>query len=100
MTAHPITRVSSTETFAAMRFDGTRERAEAIIAWIRAAHGDAIAPGHYRPGAGAVVAAVFQPLLGGTMMCALEGQWVVQRSTHYFSAYLPEVFAKLFQVEP
>lgn len=100
MTAHPITRVSSTETFEAMHFDGTKERAEAIIAWIRAAHGDAIAPGHYRAKSGAVEASVFQPLLGGTIMSALAGQWVVQRSTHYFSAYTPEAFAKRFQVEP
>lgn len=98
MTTLPITHVASTETFEAIRFDGSKECAEQIIAWIRAAHGDAIAPGHYQPPTGSVVAAVFQPLLAGSVMAATTGQWVVRKSQHYFAAVAPEVFARKFQV--
>lgn len=100
MTTFPITHVASTETFEAIRFDGSKERAEQIIAWIRSSHGDQIAPGHYRAMVGAIPAAVFQPLLGGTMLCAVTGNWVVRRSEHYFASVAPEIFAKRFRVLP
>lgn len=92
--------VISTEEFEAMRFDGTKERADQIIAWVRAAHGNAIAPGHFRDQVGTIPAAVFQPLLGGTVMSALAGNYVVRRDRHYFAAYAPEVFNKKFRVLP
>ena len=97
MTTAPFCRVALKPTYCtAIRFDGTPEMAQIIIDWIRAA-APHLGVGHHRAACGAISAAVFQPLLGSTLM-ALTGQWVVQVGSDAFKAYSHDAFAAKFEV--
>jgi hypothetical protein len=78
----------------AVRFDGTREHAQAIIGWIRDWHDGEVAVGHFQSGT------LYQPLRSGEVMSAQQGWWIVQIMRLKFVAYHPDVFPQVFEVMP
>ena len=86
-----VTRLTSME---AVRFDGSRIHAEAIIDWIRAAHAQEVPLGHYTAGT------VYQPLRSGVVLAAPSGWWIVRVQRLNFMAYDPAVFPTVFEVLP
>lgn len=89
-----LVKVSRKLPLEAVRFDGTKAHAEAIIHWIRESHDYALTPGHFQSGT------LFQPVRSGAVLAARPGWWIVRLQWLEFVAYAPDAFASVFEVIP
>jgi hypothetical protein len=89
-----LVKVARLTPLEAVRFDGSRAHAEAIIEWIREAHDYEVPAGHYQS------ATVYQPVRSGDVLAASEGWWIVRLRRLDFVAYAPAAFPTIFEVVP
>lgn len=89
-----LLKVTRLTPLQAVRFDGTREHALAIIGWICEWHDNEVASGHFQSGM------LYQPLRSGEVISAAQGWWIVQIMRLKFVAYHPDLFPDVFEVVP
>ena len=91
MTALTFTPVRRRDVHQAVRFDGTREHAEAIINWVHDAHGGEVGRGHFN-------GLLYLPVRSSRVIQARTDWWVVQSGPTDFQAYAPDAFFSTFEV--
>ena len=91
MTDLTLTPVRRRDAHNAVRFDGTREHAEAIINWVHDAHGGEVGRGHFN-------GSVYLGLRSGRVIRASTHWWIVQSGPTDFAAFSPAAFANTFEV--
>ncbi len=95
MTALTLTPVRRRDLQEAVKFDGTRDHANAIIEWIRAVHQHEVPHGHFRDGD----RVIFYTVQSGLTIQCRPRSWIVHLRRTDFAVYRAEAFKLLFEVK-